>query len=161
MAHRNTQALLRDPVAGMQVDTSIQPPVAAGQLGPTGLDEEKLKGILESMSPEEQETFLSSLHKNYATERGLLDEQMSQAGALRDQAGPQGRYTGRVYTAANPMEHIASTFGNIQGQKQSRSIQDQLRTLGQEERQPYRAVSEYLGRGGHGRPGTPGIMQER
>ncbi len=153
MAHRNTQAILRDPVAGMQVDTSIQPPVAAGQLGPTGLDEEKLQGILASMSPEEQEQFLQRLYGNYNAEKEILNDQMSQAGALRDQAGPQGRQTGRVYNAANPLEHLAG-FGNyVAGERGMATAQDKLRSMGDEQAGARRTAGEYLMRDrAHGTP---------
>lgn len=44
-------------------------------------------------------------------ELGAMDEQMAQAEALR-QATPEGRQAGRVYTAANPLEHLGKGIGD-------------------------------------------------
>lgn len=56
------------------------------------ISEEELKMLMElGVIPEEQ---------------ALLQDQMNEALQLRSRAGPEGREAGRVYTAANPLEHI-------------------------------------------------------
>jgi hypothetical protein len=56
---------------------------------------------------------------------GIIPEQMDEnarqmqmSEQLRYQAAPEGRDSGRVYTAANPMEHIGSVMEKYNAQKQ-------------------------------------------
>lgn len=52
-----------------------------------------------------------------------LSSQIDQAQKLRNRKGPEGTYAGRVYVAANPLEHIAHA---VQGIKAGRDI-DRMR----------------------------------
>lgn len=47
-----------------------------------------------------------------------LQSQMEQAQYLRNRKGPQGTDTGRVYVAANPLEHLAHALTGIKAGKE-------------------------------------------
>jgi hypothetical protein len=57
-------------------------------------------------------------------EQKSLIDQLSSARELRNREGPQGIDTGRVFTAANPLEHAAHAY---QGIKAGRQIDDLLK----------------------------------
>lgn len=57
-------------------------------------------------------------------EQASLAESLSQARALRNREGPQGIDTGRVYTAASPIEHAVRAYEGI---KAGRQIDDLLK----------------------------------
>lgn len=59
-----------------------------------------------------------------------LDKQLAQAQALRDTAMPEGRSTGRIYTAANPLEHIGALMRVARGAKEEREIEEGVRNPG-------------------------------
>jgi len=48
-------------------------------------------------------------------EESNIQEQLSQAEELRGRQGPQGRFSGRAYTKANPMEHMAHAINQVRG----------------------------------------------
>jgi hypothetical protein len=82
------------------VSPGMAPPAAAPQAGeqnPYGLDPAVLEAMLGTYGDQ--------------MELGAMDAQMAQAEALR-QATPEGRSTGRVYVAANPLEHIGKGIGD-------------------------------------------------
>lgn len=54
-------------------------------------------------------------------ELGGLDEQMARAEALRNAPTPEGRQAGRVYVAANPLEHLGR---GITQYRQGKRMQD-------------------------------------
>lgn len=49
--------------------------------------------------------------------------QLEQANLLRNAAGPEGRDSGRVYTAANPLEHIGSLMQKYNANKQATGLE--------------------------------------
>lgn len=51
----------------------------------------------------------------YAEEMKQLESQMGRAEDMQGTAGPRGRYAGRVYTAANPLEHAAAAYSRYRG----------------------------------------------
>lgn len=62
-----------------------------------------------------------------------LQAQLSQAQKLRNQAGPEGRKYGRMYTAANPLEHIAHAWQGIEaGQDAERLTEEQNQLMQQQ-----------------------------
>lgn len=74
------------------------------------LSEEEIAQLMElGAIPAEQESLATSL---------------SQARELRNRQGPQGYDSGRIYTAASPLEHAAHAF---QGIKAGREIDDLLK----------------------------------
>ena len=54
----------------------------------------------------------------YQDEMAVLDEQMAYAQGLRDTAGPEGRQAGRVYVAANPLEHLGTYLRRRRGNQE-------------------------------------------
>lgn len=56
------------------------------------------------------------------TEQSQLAESLSQATALRNQRGPEGYDSGRVYTAASPLEHAVHAYQGIKAGKEMDSI---------------------------------------
>ena len=61
--------------------------------------------------------FAQQLARDFAAEQGVLDDQMSYAEGLRDTATPEGRQAGRVYVAANPLEHIGTGLNRYAGHR--------------------------------------------
>lgn len=59
----------------------------------------------------------------------MLNQQINQANALRYGRGPQGRDSGRVYTAANPLEHIVHAAEGIQAGKDLDRLRQQQEEL--------------------------------
>lgn len=104
-----------DPFAkpGMQVPNSPMMPAApqapqAGQQpqNPYGLDPAILEAMLGTYGDQQ--------------ELGALEKQMAAAEALR-QATPEGRGAGRVYVAANPLEHLGKGIGDYKLMKQRKA----------------------------------------
>lgn len=54
-------------------------------------------------------------------QQGILSDQLAQAQAMRNAPGPQGRDSGRVYTAASPIEHAVHVY---QGYKAGQDIKE-------------------------------------
>lgn len=54
-----------------------------------------------------------------------LQQQLALAQKLRNSPGPEGRDSGRVYTAANPLEHIAHAWQGIRAQKEADALRKQ------------------------------------
>lgn len=73
---------------------------------------------IQGMEASEAEMLLQNMFRDYNGETEILNEQAAQASAMRDTAAPEGRQFGNVYTAANPLEHLAAGVSKFQGQKQ-------------------------------------------
>lgn len=58
-----------------------------------------------------------------------LAPQLTRADALRDTAGAQGRNYGRVYQAANPLEHLAVALRRSKGETQANQLAEQSAAL--------------------------------
>ena len=101
-------------------------------------------GDLSSLS----DTELDALMRDYAGEKGDLDEQMSQADVLRGSASPAGRQTGNVYTAANPLEHLASTARSGLGSYQAKQLRDKTDALRGDQRGMLAGMGKRMGSGG-------------
>ncbi len=52
-----------------------------------------------------------------------LQGQMAQANLLRNAPGPDGRDSGRVYTAANPLEHIGGLMQKYNANKEAKALE--------------------------------------
>lgn len=63
-------------------------------------------------------------------EMDSLKEQMAQAQALRGTPTPEGRDSGRVYTAANPLEHIGAGIQRYRAGKEVRDLREGVRNPG-------------------------------
>jgi hypothetical protein len=81
-------------------------PQAPSVQNPYGLDPQVLEAMLGTYGDQ--------------LEIGALEKQMEQANALR-QATPEGRQAGRVYVAANPLEHLGKGIGDYKLMKQRKA----------------------------------------
>jgi hypothetical protein len=86
-----------------------------------GIDEEEFD--LAGMSEEELQQLISL---------GVIDEQMAENArqmalqeGLRYQSAPEGRQAGRVYVAANPLEHIGKGLEQYNAQKRMKELEAQ------------------------------------
>ena len=80
-----------------------------------GLTEEQLQQLIElGVIPDEQ---------------GYLAEQMQQANAVRNMAGPEMRGNGRVQVAANPLEFLGQGIQKYQAGNDLKEIGQKRRTL--------------------------------
>jgi hypothetical protein len=73
-------------------------------------------------------------------ELGVLDEdmvenkrQMELADKLRYGAGPEGRNSGRVYTAANPMEHIGHAMEQYNAIQEQKALKKERAGIGEKQ----------------------------
>lgn len=85
-----------------------------------------------------------------------MDLQMIQAQKLRNTESPQGQLAGRVYVAANPLEHLAAGIDKYQGAKQMKKLYGQnrdMRTRQTDARMLY--LQKMMGAGGQPPMGTP------
>jgi hypothetical protein len=57
-------------------------------------------------------------------EMGLLNQQLGYAEMLRDTAMPEGRDAGRVYVAANPLEHLGAGIQRYRGMKDVKDLRE-------------------------------------
>jgi hypothetical protein len=85
----------------------LAPPPQAGQPGQLSAAEQAQIAALLSTYGDTQEI-------------GALEKQMAAAEALR-MATPEGRSSGRVYTAANPLEHLGKGIGDYKLMKQRKA----------------------------------------
>ena len=74
-------------------------------------------------------------------EQDILDRQRKQAELLQATPGARGRFAGRVYKAANPLEHAGVALQRIRGSQQLAGLPGQERDLAQEQ---MRRRIEYL-----------------
>jgi hypothetical protein len=96
---------------GLQVPNSplgpqTQQPPQAGAQNPYGLDPQVLEALLGTYGDQ--------------MEVSALEKQMEQAEALR-MPTPEGRSSGRVYTAANPLEHLGKGIGDYKLMKKRKA----------------------------------------
>lgn len=80
--------------------------------------DEQMQSMMQQIStlpPEEQQAAMMRLFQDYSGQEGVMDQQLSQADALRNQQGPQGVQAGNQFVASNPLSHIASGIERFQG----------------------------------------------
>jgi len=73
-------------------------------------------------------------------ELGVIDDKMAEnarqmqlAEQLRYRAGPEGRQAGRVYVAANPLEHIGRGMEQYQAIKRQKELDQQRGEMGKQQ----------------------------
>lgn len=86
-----------------------------------------------------------------------LREQMQRTQSMQDAPGPQGRMTGRVYTAANPLEHIGQNIQKYKAGKRQQGLEAQQGQIMQQQANTRQDMMGRLLRGGGGGAATPGI----
>lgn len=80
-----------------------------------GLSEEELQQLMDlGVIPQKQDA---------------LALQLAQATKLRNSPGPQGRDSGRVYTAASPLEHIAHAAQGIKAGRDMKRVEQEQKDL--------------------------------
>lgn len=62
-------------------------------------------------------------------EQAALAKQMQQAQMLQRQPGPQGRQSGRVFTAANPLEFVGAGLQQYAGMRKEKQAMDKMDEL--------------------------------
>ncbi len=106
---KNPYALPTGAPAGAQQSGAINPFAGGGTYDPT-----KSNPL---MTPEALAMFAGT--SGDLRELDSLEAQIARADALRGEAGPEGRSNGRIYTAANPMEHIGAGMEKFAAQRQA------------------------------------------
>ena len=93
------------PAAQSSMQERGRAPAGSAEAPPLTPEQQQQVSLL---TPEQQAEFYAALARDYggAVQAGQSD--MNRADAIRGAAGPQGRNSGRVYSAANPLEHLAS-----------------------------------------------------
>ena len=85
--------------------------------------------------------------------QGSIAEQQYEAGQqLRRTPWPRGRWTGRTYSRAHPLEHAAAAAERVIGGVQSRQALDQQQQLLQRQAQLRAAMFRHMYGGGSGGP---------
>lgn len=79
------------------------------------MSDPKVIAWLNSLPEEERQAAMQRMSQDYQGKRGAMSDQMQMAQQLRNTPSAQGRQAGRVYTAANPLEHIASAYQQRKG----------------------------------------------
>lgn len=59
-----------------------------------------------------------------------LEKQLEQANALRNQPMPEGREAGRLYVAANPLEHLGTGLQKFAAMRDAKRLQHGVRNPG-------------------------------
>lgn len=88
------------------------PPQAGQPPNPYGLDPRVLEAMLGTYGDQ--------------LEMSAQEKQLEQAQALRGMATPEGRQAGRVYVAANPLEHLGTGIQKYRAGKKAQGIEDEL-----------------------------------
>ena len=107
---------------------------------------------ISQLSPEEIQQILSI--SSFPEEQDLLKQQLAQAESLRV-GTPRGTQAGRVYVAANPLEHIGAFMQNRNAQKQQNAVMDQQRKLIEQLRKGRMAYGNAVGNPGGMMPAGP------
>lgn len=114
MQPMNVQPPAQGQAMGQQMQQQAPPPQAM-QAIQAKMQDPRFSAWFNSLSPEEKQKALQRLSMDYKGQGGIANEQLATAQALRGTPTPEGRQAGRVYTAANPLEHIASAYKQRQG----------------------------------------------
>lgn len=134
-----------------ETDVAVQP--TAGQI-PTSpvAEEDALHDRLLDMGYSEEEIENILALAALKSEGELLGGEMDYANELRKTATPEGlNPTGRVYTAANPLQHLGTGMKRYQGEQEARSIRERQAQIMDEQTQ---ARLDYLRRGSQPDPST-------
>jgi len=107
------------PQQGLNVPNSPLGPAAPAApaapsptMGPGGIDRELAETLLGTYGDQ--------------LELGAMEKQLAQAEALRDAAAPEGRTAGRVYVAANPLEHLGKGIQQYKGAKRAKALEGDM-----------------------------------
>lgn len=62
-------------------------------------------------------------------QQSSLEDQIQQAQLIRNRQAPKGYDTGRVYVAANPLEHLARALQGIQAGRELKNLRSEQQKL--------------------------------
>jgi len=82
-----------------------------------------------SLTPEEQQQMRDNMARDFGSEQDVMAEQLKRAQGMRDTAMPEGRQAGRVYVAANPLEHANSAVKQVLGARDAKSTYDKMAAM--------------------------------
>lgn len=82
------------------------------------LAQPEIKDMLSNMAPHERDRWLQDLSRDYPGETAIINEQLGYSDELRRTADAEGRETGGVYVAANPLEHLNTGLSRMKGEKE-------------------------------------------
>ena len=109
-----------------------QPPPQQGQGMGANLPPEIMQKLMQVPEPKRSE-LMRQLSQDYAGARDMLDDQQGMSQQLRQGAPKaEGRQAGNVYTAANPMEHIASAYQQRKATDMQQDSLDQKKKLAED-----------------------------
>lgn len=60
-------------------------------------------------------------------EKGILNQELEMAQQLRQTPGPRGRYTGRAFVAANPLEFLGRGLDRVRGSMETARVTEAQR----------------------------------
>ena len=83
----------------------------------------------------------------YEEEMSDLEKQMMRANALRDLESPEGRHAGRVYVAANPLEHIGTGIKQWRGKQQAEMTEQEQADKREERRKSIGDITKFWSQG--------------
>jgi len=89
-------------------------------------------GVMEAiqgMDPAQREQYMQGLFADYQGQDAINTDEAAMAAELRNKSGAEGRQAGRVYVAANPLEHLASGLERNQARKDLGAAQDRRRDM--------------------------------
>ena len=104
-----------------QAPQQPQQPQQAAMVLQAKMQDPKFSAWFNSQSPEQQQQVLAQLSTDYKGQGGVANDQLAIAQGLRSTPSAEGRQAGRVYVAANPLEHIASAYKQRQGLDQEKT----------------------------------------
>jgi len=87
--------------------------------------------LSEGYSEEEIEQILQLAELEGQT--GILEDQMEAANKLRETETTPGINSGRVYTAANPLQHIGDFGQRYKGEQQAKSVEEERQRILEEQ----------------------------
>ena len=109
------QDFLRQNMPAQPQQPAVSPEVGMNMpANRNNLSQEQMNYI-NGLPPNEQEAAIQALTQDYEGKRGTLGDEMANAQQAMGAAAPEGRQAGGVYTAANPLEHLASGLRKREG----------------------------------------------
>ena len=89
-------------------------------------------------------------------EGGIISQEMEMANRLRDRQSPRGRYSGRAFVTANPMEFLATGIDRIRGEYNAQQAIDRQRQNAAEKAKLRAQFLQMMGRGQAPQTPAPG-----
>lgn len=117
------------PIQPMQTPQAPQAPQAPQGQQASQMTPEMMQALqrMKLDDPERYAQIMQGMYADYEGQSDVLGNQMQRAEALRGTATPEGRTTrNNIYTAANPLEHIAAGYSRYKGNKDVKDIEGRM-----------------------------------